>query len=92
MDNKSQRAREPDGYLASLNMAIDTLNVGRDKVNVRRAKAALDSAGVLLATIRVRYLPAHVGRLLIEYYSGFGNQRSGFRPTGADLCWGLSGS
>ena len=64
MKTKSQQLKEPDGTLSSLNAAIGALDLARDEANVRPAKYVFTSARVLLTTIRVRFLPAHVDRLL----------------------------
>ena len=58
---KSQRQ---NGVLSSLNAAIDTLDLARDSTNVKPARDAFCSAGILLTTIRVRFLPAHLFRSL----------------------------
>ena len=64
METKSQRLKVPDGALPSLTVAIDTLNLARDTTSVKPVKDAFGSASLLLTTIRVRSLPARVGRLL----------------------------
>ena len=60
METKSQRLKGPDGTISSLNAAIDTLDLARGTSNVKPAKDAIGSTSVLLTTIRVRLLPAHV--------------------------------
>ena len=64
METKFQRPKEPDGPLSSLNAAIGTLDLARDRLGVKPAKDAIGSASILLTTIRVRFPPAHVDRLL----------------------------
>ena len=64
MESKFQRQKAPDGPLFSLNAAIDTVDQARDTTNVKTAKGAFGSASLLLTTIRVRFLPAHIGRSL----------------------------
>ena len=66
METKSERPNEPAGSLSSLDMAIDTLDLAKVKTSVRPAKCAFGSPSVLLTAIRVRFLPAHVGRLLTD--------------------------
>ena len=66
METTSQQLKELDGTLSSLSTAIRSLNLAKDNTSVKLAKDVLGSAGVLLTTIRVRFLPAHVGRLLTD--------------------------
>ena len=61
METKSRR---PNGALSSLNAAVDALQLARDAVGTKPTKDALDSASVLLTTIRVSFLPVHVHRTL----------------------------
>lgn len=63
MEGESQRQKERDGVLFSLNMAIGALNCAREAKSVTpAAKATFTSAAVLLNMIRVGFLPVHVGR------------------------------
>ena len=64
METETQTPKGPDDPLSSLNAAIDTLDLAKDRATAKPIKDALDSASVLLTTIRVRFLPAHIGRLL----------------------------
>ena len=57
METKSQRPRESDSALSSLNAAIDALDSTREMTSVRPAKDAFRSARLLLIEIRVRFLP-----------------------------------
>ena len=68
MADKSQRQRERDGTLLSLNMAVDALNRAKEATSMTPAKAAFTSAGILLATIRVSSPPVHLSRLLANVY------------------------
>ena len=68
MADKSQRQRERDGVLSSLNMAIDALNRAKEATSMTPAKAAFTSAGTLLTMIRVSSPPVHPGRLLANVY------------------------
>ena len=61
MTTKPQRPKGQDGVLSSLNVAIDALNLAKSVSSITPAKAAFDSTGVLLSTIRVGFLPVHVG-------------------------------
>jgi hypothetical protein len=62
METKYQRLKDLDGTLSLLNAAIDTLNLTRDKPSAKQVKDAFGSAGLLLTTIRVRFLPARINR------------------------------
>ena len=64
MKSKFQRQKAPEGLLFSLNAAIYTVDQARDTTSVKPAKGAFESASLLLTTIRVRFIPAHVGRSL----------------------------
>lgn len=66
MDTKSQRLKDPDGSLPSVNAAIDTLDVARETASVKLVKDALGSASHLLTTVRVRSLPDGATRLFTD--------------------------
>ena len=66
METETPRPKGPDDPLSSLGVAIDTLDLAKNRATVKPIKDALGSASVLLTTIRVRYLPAHIGRLLTD--------------------------
>jgi hypothetical protein len=66
METKSKQLKGPDGSIASLNAAIGTLDLARDTTSVKPVKEAFGSASLLLTTIRVRFPPAHAGRLLTD--------------------------
>ena len=68
MADKSQRQKERDGVLLSLNMAVDALNRTMEATSMMPAKAAFTSAGILLIMIRAGSPPVHVGRLLTNVY------------------------
>jgi len=53
MATNSQRPKERDGALSSLNMAIDALNLAKELSSVTPAKAVFGTVGVLLTMIRV---------------------------------------
>ena len=63
MADESQGPKERVDLLSSLNMAIDVLNLAKEATGATPAKAAFISAGVLLTTIQVGFLPVHVCRL-----------------------------
>jgi len=62
MADNSQRPKESDSVLSSLNVAIDGLNLAKEATSVLQAKAAFNSACILLTVIRVGFLPVHPGR------------------------------
>jgi hypothetical protein len=68
MATESQRPKGRDGALSSLDKAINDLNRANDAMGAIPAKAVFASAGVLLTTIRVSFLPVRVGRLLNNVY------------------------
>ena len=49
----SQRPKERDGVLSTLNVAIETLNLAKEICSITPAKAAFGSVSVLLIMIRV---------------------------------------
>jgi len=58
--------KERDSVLSSLNVAISGLNLTKEATSVIPAKTVFTAAGVLLTTIRVGFLPVHVGRFLVN--------------------------
>jgi hypothetical protein len=58
MDAKSQRRR--DVTLSSLNAAIEAMNLAKEIASITPAKAVFGSVSVVLAMIRVSFLPAHL--------------------------------
>ena len=56
------------GFSLFPDVAIDALSRSKGTTSMTPAKAAFTSAGVLLTTIRVSFLPVHVGRLLADVY------------------------
>jgi len=86
MTTESQRLKGREGALSSLNAAVDALNLARDVSSITPAKAALDSASILLITIRVGFstsYPCH--RLMATMYAGLNGPRGGLRRTRASL-------
>ena len=63
METKLQRPKDSDGALPSLNAAINTLDIAKDKTSVKPVKDVFSSAGILLNTIRVSLIPTNVSRL-----------------------------
>ena len=57
MTDKSQQPKGRDGVLSALNVAIDSLNLAKEVASVTPAKAAFGSVVILLAMIRVSFLP-----------------------------------
>ena len=55
MDTKSQRPKDRDGALSSLNAAIEALNLAKEISSIAPAKAVLGSVSVVLTMIRVRF-------------------------------------
>jgi hypothetical protein len=55
MEIKSQRPKEQDGVLHSLNAAIEVLNLARDLACVSSAAAAFASVSTLLTMVRVQF-------------------------------------
>ena len=68
MATESKRQKGREGALSSLNVTIDAFNLAKEASTIAPAKAAFDSANVLLTTIRVGSLPLRVGRLLANVY------------------------
>lgn len=64
MSTKPQRLKGRDAALSALNGAIEDLNLAEEISSITPAKAAFGLVSVLLSMIRVRFLSAHVGRLL----------------------------
>ena len=61
MATKTQRLQGHNDVLSLLNMAIDALNLAKEATSVAPAKTAFTSTGVLLAMIKVGFLPVQVG-------------------------------
>ena len=52
-----QELKEREGLVSTLNGGIEALNLAKEVLSITPAKAALGSASILLAMIRVRLLP-----------------------------------
>ena len=66
METKSQRPKGRDSALSSLDAAISALDLARDATGMKPAKDAFGSANVLIAAIKVCFLPIHIGELLAD--------------------------
>ena len=73
MDANSQRPKERDGALPSLNLAIEAVNLAKDIVDIAPAKIVFGSVSFILTRIKVCSLLVRlVSRKLI--YTGFYDQ------------------
>ena len=73
MDANSQRPKERDGALSSLNLAIEAVNLAKDIVDIAPAKIVFGSVSFILTRIKVCSLLVRlVSRKLI--YTGFYDQ------------------
>jgi len=63
MKVESRRPKEREGTISELNTAIETLNLAKDASGIAPAKAVFGTVSIILATIRVSFLPVPVGRL-----------------------------
>ena len=59
MDTNSQQRQ--DFTLSSLNVAIEAMNLAKEIASITPAKAVFGSAGVVLAMIKVCFLPVSLG-------------------------------
>ena len=66
MDAKSQRRK--DVSFSSLNVAIEAMNLAKEIASVTPAKAVFGSVSVILAMIKVIFLPVCIGRLQADEY------------------------
>jgi len=57
MKVESQRPKERKGAISELNTAIETLNLAKDSSGIAQAKALFGTVSIILATIRVSFLP-----------------------------------
>jgi len=81
-----QRPTERDGHISELNTAIEALNLAKDSSGIVLAKAVFGSVSVVLAMIRVSFLPIFVDRLQTEMDPGYIDKPGGLRRTWAGLC------
>jgi hypothetical protein len=66
MDAKTQRRQ--DVTLSSLNVAIEAMNLAKEIASVTPAKAVFGSVSVILAMIKVSFLPVCIVRLQADEY------------------------
>ena len=66
MDIKSQQRQ--DFTLSSLNVATEAMNLAKEIASITPAKAVFGSAGVVLAMIKVCFLPVSLGRPDADVY------------------------
>ena len=81
METKSQRQKRRNDALPSLDAAIASLNLGKDKTSVEPVKNLFAAASILLETTRVSFHPTHVVSDYLLIYTGLCGQRSGLRGT-----------
>ena len=86
MKAESQRSTKgQEGALSELNTTIETLNLAKDASDIAPAKALFGSVSIILATIRVSFLPVFVDRLQSKMDPGQIDQAGGLRRTWARL-------
>jgi hypothetical protein len=66
MDTKPQRRQ--DFTLSSLNVAIEAMNLAKEIASITPAKAVFGSVSVVLAMIKVTFLPVSLGRPQADIY------------------------
>ena len=94
MQSKSQRPRELDGVLSTLNVAIETLNLAKEISSITPAKAAFGSVIVLLTMIRVFLSPcwSPTVNFRLNDSPGVDDQRTGLRRPRVILRQSMQGS
>ena len=85
MKVESQRPKERKGAISELNTAVETLNLAKDSSGIAQAEALFGTVSIVLATIRVSFLPGFVDRLQSEMHPGQIDQPGGLRRTWAGL-------
>jgi len=60
MEAESQRPKGREGAVSGLNTAIEALNLAKDASGIAPARAVFGSVSVILAVIRVSFLPVSV--------------------------------
>jgi len=63
MEVESQRPKGRESVISELNTAIEALDLAKDASGIAPAKAVFGSVSIILATIRVSFLPVLVNRL-----------------------------
>ena len=77
MDSTPQRQEGPDGVPSTLDTDIQVLSHAKDTCGIPPVQDALDSAGALLATIKVCSLPFRGCELQAHVHSGPDFQQTG---------------
>jgi len=85
MEVGSQRPKEREDAISVLNTAIEGLKLTENASAITPAKAVFGSVSIILATIRVSFLPVLVERLQPEMDPGQIDQAGGLRRTWAGL-------
>ena len=87
MTDKSKRPKERDGITSALNAAIEALNLAKEISSITPAKAVFGSVSIILAAIRVSFLPVNVflDQLQTEIHPGRDGQPDRLRRTWAEL-------
>ena len=78
MDANSKRPKGRDGALSSLNVAIDSINLAKDIVDIAPARAAFGSVIALLTMIRVCFFLFCDG-LRVDTHPGLDGDPAGLR-------------
>ena len=76
MDSTPKRQEGPDGVLSPLDADIQVLNHAKDTCGIPPVQGVLDSAGVLLTTIRVCSLPFRGCQFQVHLSPGPGVQQT----------------
>ena len=63
MAGRSQGAKNQEGAISALDVAIEALNLAKEISSIAPAKAVFGSVSVVLAMIRVSFLPVDVFRI-----------------------------
>ena len=85
MEAESQGPKGREDAVSELNTAIEALNLTENASAIAPAKAVFNSVSIILATIRVSFLPVFVDRLQSEMDPGQIDQAGGLRRTWARL-------
>jgi len=86
MDTESRHPKGRDGTLSSLNVVVEALNLAKEASSITPAKAVFGSVSILLAMIRVRFLPPGAEMFQVDTYSGLDGQPAGLCRARAILC------
>ena len=85
MASTSERQKEGGTVLSTFDADIQLLNHAKETRDLPQAQDAFDSAGVLLTTIKVRFLPFRRDELQAHVYAGRYGRRTGLRGPWAVL-------